>query len=50
MQDVKNETNSNVYIEKHLSDTFSVQYGLEQGNALSLLNTQLGRSRNTRYD
>jgi hypothetical protein len=32
-----NETYSKVYIGKHLSDTFPIQNGLKQGDALSPL-------------
>jgi hypothetical protein len=51
-----NETYSKVCVAKHLSDSFPIQNGLKQGDALSplLLNFALeyalGRCRKTRWD
>jgi hypothetical protein len=41
-----------VRIGKHLSDSFPIQNGLKQGEALSplLLNMPLGKCRKTRWD
>jgi hypothetical protein len=45
-----NETYSNIHIGKHLSDSFLIQNGLKQGDALSplLWNMPLGRSQEIR--
>jgi hypothetical protein len=52
-----NETQSKVYIGKHLSDTFPIQNGLKQGDAFYrhcfstlLWNMLLERSRKTRWN
>jgi hypothetical protein len=51
-----NGTYSKVHIGKHLSDSFSVQNGLKQADALSpllfniSLEYALGRSRETRWE
>jgi hypothetical protein len=51
-----NETYGKVRIGKHLSDSFPIQNGLKQGDALSPLlfnfavDMPLGRSRKTRWD
>jgi hypothetical protein len=51
-----NETYSRVRIGKHLSDSFLIQNGLKQGDALSpvlfnfALDMPLGRSRKIRWD
>jgi hypothetical protein len=47
-----NETYSKVHTGKHLFDSFPIQNGLKQGDALSplLWNRPLGRSRKTRWD
>jgi hypothetical protein len=47
-----NETYGKVHIGKHMSDSFPIQNGLKQGDALStlLLNIPLGRSRKTKWD
>jgi hypothetical protein len=51
-----NEIYSKVYIDKHLSDSFPIQNGLKQGDALLhcfstlLQNMPLGRYRKTRWN